>query len=274
MDLRRCLPLLLAVSLFAGCGDNGGSPDPAADPPSPAASSSSATRTPYEVIQGPLARCGPQPAAAATVDFEHVRLRSPAYGVTPAITAGHGRTVVVLLHQTDNNGLCGWLGFAPTLVEQPGVALLALDLCGYGESRCRTGADPIAPVAAAVEHARTAMRADKVVLLGASMGGSVALIAATRLPGIATAVDLSGPVEWRGMEEVRQGRALPVPVLVAMADDEGEDEVDGARRIVANAPRGSELVPAEAGHGYELLLDRDDRTTSVADRVLSWIAAS
>lgn len=270
MTFRRCLVLLTLLLVTAGCGD-----DPADDAsPTPAATPSpTATRAPYDVIDGPLDRCGPQPAAASEAGFDYLKLRDPAVGTIPAVRAGSGRTVVVLLHQTDGNGLCGWLGFAPPLAAEPRFSVLAVDLCGYGEARCVEDPDQVGPVELAIDYARTAMKARKVLVVGASMGGSVALVAATRLPGIAAAVDLSGPVEWEGMETVRQGRALSVPVLVAMADDEGEDEVTGARRIVDNAPRGSEFVPAEAGHGYELLMGMDDQPTPIADQLLSWIAA-
>ena len=68
------------------------------------------------------------------------------------------------------------------------------------------------------------------------------------------------------MEEVRGGRAIRVPVLVAMADDEGPDQVGGARRIVAHAPDGSRFLPADAGHGYDLL-------GPLGADVLAWVAA-
>lgn len=44
-----------------------------------------------------------------------------------------------------------------------------------------------------------------------------------------------------------------MPVRVAMARNEGSDQVRGARRIVAHAPGGSRYLPAGTGHGYDLL---------------------
>ena len=159
----------------------------------------------------------------------------------------------MLLHQTDGNGLCGWLPFMPAAADA-GLAVLAIDLCQYGESDCRavaeekfTDADQTDPVAMAVDYARTELHADRVVVVGASMGGSVALMSAATLPGIDAAVDLSGPVEWGGMKVVRRGRALGVPVLVAMATSEGPDEAAGAQEIVANAPAGSSLITPDVG---------------------------
>jgi pimeloyl-ACP methyl ester carboxylesterase len=293
---RRAFALLVACTLLltACASDDGPEGDAAApdssavttaasDPATGAASDAttppapSPTNAPWTSLSGPLQRCGPQPAALHRPRFAPLTLRDPALGTIPAVRLGSGRTVVVLLHQTDGNGLCGWLPFMPAVAEA-GFAALAVDLCSYGESACRavdrgtfTDADQTGPVALAVDHARTVMHADRVVVVGASMGGSVALMSAATLPGIDAAVDLSGPVEWGGMEVVGRGRALDVPVLVAMATSEGPDEAAGAREIVANAPEGSTLLTPEAGHGYVLLNDGEGAVLPLADEVLRWV---
>ena len=41
---------------------------------------------------------------------------------------------------------------------------------------------------------------------------------------------------------------------------------------MSNAPAGSEFLPAETGHGYELLNAMDGSLTRMAERVLRWIA--
>jgi hypothetical protein len=76
------------------------------------------------------------------------------------------------------------------------------------------------------------------------------------------------------MEVVRQGRAVDVPVLLAMAKDESRIEAAGAAAIVANAPRGSRLVQPRAGHGYELLADPEGAPRPFAADVLAWIRGS
>lgn len=247
--MTRAVVFLLAL-LLSACGS---SADPAPEAaPSPSASPTP-TEPPWRTLGGPLGRCGPQPAAAAAAHPRYRVLRDPAVGRIPSVSAGSGRTVAVLLHQTDGNGLCGWLEHVPALVARPGVAVLAIDLCQYGAARCRPGVPATDAVALAVARARAAMHADRVVVVGASMGGAVALLAAATVDGVDTAVDLSGPVDWPGTEALRGGRAVRVPVLVAMADDEGADQVDGARRIAARAPAGSRFLPAATGHGYDLL---------------------
>jgi pimeloyl-ACP methyl ester carboxylesterase len=209
--------------------------------------------------------------------FDPLVLRDPAVGRIPAVRLGEGRVAVVLLHQTDGNGLCGWLPFMPALAEA-GYAVLAIDLCSYGRSDCRavtdgtfTDADQTDPVGLALRYARSTMRADRVAVVGASMGGSVALMSAATLPGVDVAVDLSGPVDWAGLDVVRRGRALRVPVLVAMATSEGPEQAAGAQEIVANAPAGSGLLTPDAGHGYALLNDVEGGLRPLSTDVLDWL---
>ena len=266
--------LLVGVLTVTGCsgpGDADGGSERAATPASSASSSA-----PWRVLDGPLVRCGPQPPEVATADLDYQVLRDDV-GAIPSVRVGTGPTVAVLLHQTDGNGLCGWLPAAAALARD-GVAALAIDLCRYGESACRAldddtfaPADQVDPVATAVAFARDRMGARRVVVVGASMGGSVALMSAARLRGIDAVADLSGPVDWPGADLVRRGRALQVPVLLAMARSEGSDQVDPASDIVANAPAGSRLVVPDDGHGYALLLDLDGRPLPLADELRAWV---
>ena len=272
--------LLCATALLTvACESDDASQVDAAAPESTEQTSPPPTATVpvWKSLSGPLQRCGPQPPSVLDAPFEPTTLRDPAVGKLPAVRLGEGTVAVVLLHQTDGNGLCGWLPFMPAAADA-GFAVLAIDLCRYGESDCRavndqtfTDADQTDPVAVAIHHARTKLGADEVVVMGASMGGSVALMSAATLPGIDAAVDLSGPVEWDGMDVVRRGRALDVPVLVAMATSEGPEEAAGAQEIVANAPAGSELLTPDAGHGYVLLNDTEGAPLPLATDVLTWI---
>ena len=272
--------LIASAFLATACETSSGTEEGASSPASTVPATSpppTATGPAWTSFTGPLQRCGPQPAGVLEAPFEPFTLRDPAVGRIPAVQLGRGRVVVVLLHQTDGNGLCGWLPFMPAAADA-GLTVLAIDLCRYGGSDCRavadgtfTDADQTDPVAVAVGYARTGLHAERVVVAGASMGGSVALMSAATLPGIDAAVDLSGPVEWDGMDVVRRGRALGVPVLVAMATSEGPEEASGAQDIVANAPAGSSLLTPEAGHGYVLLNDSEGAVLPLAEHVLRWI---
>lgn len=274
--MARRLVLLVLVLGLAACGSSGSPEDASPDPRSP--SSATVTATPTEdvwsTLPGELARCGPQPSQVAHAGFGYQVLTDRRVGSVPAVTAGSGRTVAVLLHQTDGGGLCGWLPFASEVVSRPGVAVVAPDLCYYGHARCRVVRDDAfqtEAVSLAIDLAVRRFHPRRIVVVGASMGGSVALMTAVRDRRVDAAVDLSGPVDWRGIGLVRQGRALRVPVLVSMSDDELRLQVEGTRAIAANAPAGSRFLPAPHGHGYELLRDADGNPGRLAPQVLAWI---
>ena len=265
--------MLSAVLAFAvaGCADDDGA---RSEPERPAPSSPTTSAGPYATLPGALSRCGPQDPTVGAAGFRPRTLRGAGVGRVGAVTAGSGPTVAVLLHQTNGNGLCGWLPYAARLVEAPGVQVLAIDLCGSGAARCagsHQGARQTDAVSLAIDTARRDLGARTVVVVGASMGGSVALMTAVRDRRVDRVVDLSGPVDWPGMALVAAGRALRAPVLVAMADDEGDEQVTGARAIAAAAPAGSRFEPAESGHGYALLIGPDGTPGPLAQVVEDWI---
>ena len=262
----------LVLTVGAGCGwaaQESASHRGTQEQTSPSASS---TSEPYSVLSGPLSCCGPQPAEVARAGFGYRVLHDSRVGMLPAVTLGHGRTVAVLLHQTDGNGLCGWLPFAARIVEDPSLAVIAIDLCGYGDADCRGSATPTDATSVAIDVARRDLHARRIVTVGTSMGGSIALITAVHDSRVDAAADLSGPIEWPGMKAVRGGRALHVPVLVAMARSEDQAEVAGARDIVAHAPAGSRFVEPSEGHGYDLLLDPNGQPGPLAAPLLAWIS--
>lgn len=262
---------VLSIAVATGCG--GSPPEQAAhEQTTPSASSSrTAVSAPYSILQGSLGRCGPQPADVAHAGFHYRVLHSRRVGTLPAVTAGRGSIVAVLLHQTDGNGLCGWLPFAAKIIEDSSVTVIAIDLCGYGQSNCRGNVSPADAASVAIDLARHSLHARRIVLVGASMGGSIALIAEVSDSRVDAVADLSGPIEWPGMKALRGGRALRVPVLVAMADTEGEAEVQGARDIVRHAPKGSRFLEPTSGHGYDLLLDPNGQPGPLAAPLLAWI---
>ena len=271
----RAASVGLAIAVAAGCSaDSGGDVAGTRQTTSPSGSDSKPPTDPEppQVLPG-LGRCGPQPSRLADQQFDRLQIRGPG-AVMPAITAGSGPTVAVLLHQTDGYGFCGWLEFAQRVASVSGHTALAFDLCGYGETHCR-GASAFEPqvkqVRLAIDHAVEELGAARVVLVGASMGGSLAVLTAAYDDRVDAAVDLSGPDEWRGGLVRKHAARLEVPVLVAMADDEGADKVRVARSTAGAAPDGSEFVGAAEGHGYQLLQDPGGGPSDLAEKVLAWI---
>jgi pimeloyl-ACP methyl ester carboxylesterase len=266
---------VVAILLLGGSGCAGSSRSDRAEPaPAVTTTGPSVVPTPWVALPG-LGRCGPQPPALAGVRYRQLTLRAPGRRLA-AVTTGSGRTVVVLVHQTDGGGLCGWLDFAARVAAVPGQRAIAFDLCGWGDSACAEGnATPrrqVQQVRQAIDEAER-LGARRIVVVGASMGGSLAVLTAAVDGRVDAAVDLSGPDEWRDAVVHRHAPGVPAPLLVVMADDEGPEAVAVARDT-AQAARAGEFVGAERGHGYELLTDASSGDPSpLAERVLAWIAS-
>jgi pimeloyl-ACP methyl ester carboxylesterase len=237
--LRRRLLLVVAL-LAAGCGgaDRGGGAGGAASTAAPSTTAAAAAKP---CLRG---------AASATP----VRFTGGAGAALVGVVLGRGRTGLVLGHQVGSD-LCEWLPQAQTFADQ-GYQVLAFDFAGYGDSR--PGSGPDAGVDADVVAAAGQLRhrgADRIVLIGSSMGGTAVLSAAARIrPPVAGVVSLSGPAAFQGVDAGAAVARLRVPVLlVAAADD--HPFVDDARAMYRAAPVGDKrlLVVGGGGHGTSLL---------------------
>ncbi len=95
-------------------------------------------------------------------------------------TRGAGKTALVLIH----GGLANRSFWAPQLAGLSGTyRVVALDLGGHGESGGNRKAWPISAFAEDVRAVVTALDLNRVVLVGNSLGGAVALDAAALLRG-------------------------------------------------------------------------------------------
>lgn len=117
---------------------------------------------------------------------------------------GQGDTALVFLH--------GWCGDREYWKNQVGVfaadyRVVALDQAGHGESGKGRKAWTADGLAGDVEAVVKALGLKRVILVGHSMGGSVALLAAKRMPGTVVAVigvDTLQNAEFKLPEEVRK----------------------------------------------------------------------
>jgi pimeloyl-ACP methyl ester carboxylesterase len=262
--------VVLPLLTLAACGGWAG-PDSSVGAVEPASTSAPAAAAPSPRFTDLDARCreGLRPGAAApegvVVDGpEGLQLRAGLFG------AGAGTDVaMVLLHQTDRDGLCGWVPFA-TAAASAGIPSVAFDLCGYGETQCLVTAmgDAATQVGLAARLARDRLGARRVVVVGASMGGSQtvrALAQGLRADGW---VDVSGPGEWLGDTLLDLGPVVPKGGLVVHARTDGAASYADARALARCT--GSTFVDGGSGHGYDLLVD-GDRLTPVGRRVLVYV---
>lgn len=256
------LAWVLALVL-AGCGSGAGAADTA-----------SATRTPR-----PLPIVTPTTVAErCKVPFEGgtlVDLRAPDGSVMTGATVGTGRTVAVYLHQTAPSGFCGWVSYAAWAAER-GVRGVLVDLCGWGRARCTPAfaGDPEAQVRLAVDWARQ-QGAERVTVVGASMGGVIAL-GVGQQAGADAIVDLSGPFDGFGVPSAQEAAPrVTVPLLVAIAPGDRTMEPARTRAAFGTAPAGTKrFVSTPGGHGWGMLNDGTDAEpawTPLATTVLRWV---
>jgi pimeloyl-ACP methyl ester carboxylesterase len=166
---------------------------------------------------------------------------------------GTGRTGVVLSHQA-GGGLCQWVPYGKALAKQ-GYRVLAFDFPGSGSSILSTAA-----LDEAVTSAAGFLRTDgatRVVLIGASMGGTASLAAAVEIsPPVAGVVSVSGPTIYDQTQAIDAAPKLAVPVLYVVAEDDDPSFVASAYQLYrltpASDPRKLVVLPS-GGHGVQLL---------------------
>jgi pimeloyl-ACP methyl ester carboxylesterase len=171
---------------------------------------------------------------------------------------GKGTTAVILTHQSEGD-LCDWLPYAKRLAGK-GYFAFPIDFRGYGFSDTPpSGAYRyVQDIAAAAKALRT-LGKKKVVVVGASMGGLAAVVAGANVtPPLAGVVSVSSPARFRGMDGVKAGPRLRVPMLylAATADDNaGFDfsaDAQALHRAAASKDKRLELLPG-AAHGIALV---------------------
>jgi pimeloyl-ACP methyl ester carboxylesterase len=257
--------LLMASSASACSGTSG----PLDTLPSSAPSSSSiASASPRPL--GPVAkRCGgPNP-----VDARLRTLTGPDGSRLPVVDIGAGSTVAIFVHQTDGDGLCGFCPYAVWVASQTGVRSVLFDLCSFGSADCHNGSfadDQLAQLALAVAYARAIPGVRRTVLVGASMGGALALAAAGR-DRVDAVVDLSGPPDWTGAPAAAAAGAVRVPCLVVASPNDSDADYGGIRAAfekVKGTPK--RFVVGAGPHGWDLL-GSPDAWTPLATTVAAWI---
>jgi dienelactone hydrolase len=116
--------------------------------------------------------------------------------------------------------------------------------------------------------------ATRVAVVGASMGGAIALGVADAA-GADAVVDLSGPETWQnvpGAEEAAAGTEIPLLVVTAPGDA-GVDH-DLLQRAVEGSPASPKrFISAPDGHGWSMLHDGSSVAPEwrpLATTVLDW----
>jgi pimeloyl-ACP methyl ester carboxylesterase len=216
--------VVAAALLLGGCGgdsDRDESPPPAAE---------EATTSTEAGLHG----------CATAEDGTIVAIPAGDGEMLDGIVVGEGPVGVVLAHQRGSN-LCAWLPFARRLAEL-GHAALAFDF---------THLDLAESVTAAADELRR-RSARRIVLVGASMGGTAALVAASSVPGVAGVVNVSGPELFGNLDAGTAVQRLDAPMLLIVARGDTAFVPD-ARRLFRRARTEDKrlVVLPGSGHGTD-----------------------
>jgi pimeloyl-ACP methyl ester carboxylesterase len=179
---------------------------------------------------------------------------------------GRGDTGVVFAHQVAGDR-CQWLAFARELSAK-GYRALVFDMRGYGSSSGSANIAPHRDVAAAAAALRR-RGAKRIVLVGASMGGTGVVAAAPGIrPPISGLVDLSGPTGFGGVNALPAAKRLRAPALFVAGRDDGDFATATRTLYRAAATKDKALLIAPTSwHGVDLVSRPD-----VKKAVLAFVA--
>jgi dienelactone hydrolase len=177
---------------------------------------------------------------------------------------------VVLVHMLTRTKE-DWGRFAGRL-QASGATALALDLRGHGGSA--GSAAPSAAMALDVQAAvawlgtRNEVRPGAIVVVGASLGASLAVLAAAESQTVRGVALLSPATEYRGVRLEPGLRGYGERPMLVVASSEDPYALRSARALVsAEAPERELLVSPVPAHGSHLA----DRDPSVAASLLDWL---
>jgi pimeloyl-ACP methyl ester carboxylesterase len=220
-DRLRIAGMLAMLVAFAGCG-GGGEGGPATSP------EETATTT--------AAACGDEDAEAVTLTTEDG-------AELDAALLGEGTVGVVLGHQYRSD-MCSWVPFAKQLAER-GMRALALNF----------GSASIDEDMEAGTRELQRRGAEQVFVVGASMGGTAALVATEELD-VAGVAALSAPREFSGIDALPAVQELEAPALLLVGRQD-ESFARDARRLfrATSSPEKALVMTAGSEHGVDLLQD-------------------
>ena len=208
----------------------------------------------------------PSPAAIETAEAMSRKVSFPAdYSTTPvpadadrdeAIELqgrvfGDGPTGVILAHMRPADQ-SSWFPFATKLAATGEYTILTFDFRGYNGSTGEKEFDRVdTDLTAALHYMRDDLGIDKVFLVGASMGGTAALLVAAREP-VAGIVSISSPARYQLLDALNTVSLITSPKLFITSEDDVPAQLSEEQLWVqAIEPKDRETFAGDA-HGTDL----------------------
>jgi pimeloyl-ACP methyl ester carboxylesterase len=177
---------------------------------------------------------------------------------------------VVLVHMLTRTKE-DWRPLAERL-QAAGITALALDLRGHGQSE--GSAAPAAAMALDVRAAvawlaaRSDVTAGAVAIVGASLGASLALIAAADTPAVRSVALLSPAADYRGVRLDAAAKKYGSRPLLLIASTEDPYALRTVRAVTGeHQPTHEQRISTQAAHGSHLV----DRDPEVAAALVDWL---
>jgi alpha-beta hydrolase superfamily lysophospholipase len=201
-------------------------------------------------------------------------------GTVVTFTTEDGVTLSGRLFGRQNSGAAGvvlahmypadqtsWYDYARRLADE-GYVALAFDFRGYGESGGSKQIGQIDRDVAAALGEIQARGVTRVALVGASMGGTAALMVAARQP-VQGVITLSAPVEFEGLSAKDAVTKVLAPKLFIGAEDDAGGPAARELGAMAQEPKEVAVFPG-SDHGTDLL--RGAQRDAVLARMQGFLA--
>ncbi len=165
---------------------------------------------------------------------------------------GSGRTGVILSHMRPADQT-SWYPFALRLAGTGDYTVLTFDFRGYGSSTGDKEFDRVdTDLMAALRYMQGDLGLDRIFLVGASMGGTAALLVSASEP-VAGVVSISAPAQYQLLDALATLPRIRAPKLFITS----EDDVPAQRSqeqfwAEASNPKEQEIYPGDA-HGTDIL---------------------
>ena len=184
---------------------------------------------------------------------------------------GAGPTGIVLAHMRTADQTA-WFPFAADLAATGRFTVLTFDFRGYGTSAGEKAFDRLdTDLSAALAYMRETLKVDRVFLVGASMGGTAALLVGAR-ERVAGLVSISSPAQFEMLDALSAEPRIAVPQLFVTSEDDVparrslEQLVKAARRPV------EQQVYDGSAHGTDLFAG--PHAAELEGRIIEFLSAN